>query len=134
MNQQTEKLVAKIYEQTHVKIEEDDPVLSLFLAQQVLIDELSNDLSDIQEEQYEKVQKMYQIDFDKSALLTSEMAEKIENSIESSLKAISQQKDKAKTQEYSSLYKKISNLSMMVYLFILVNLFVIGEVIFILKH
>lgn len=38
MNQQTEKLVAKIYEQTHVKIEEDDPVLSLFLAQQVLID------------------------------------------------------------------------------------------------
>jgi len=134
MNQQTEKLVAKIYEQTHVKIEEDDPVLSLFLAQQVLIDELSNDLSDIQEEQYEKVQKMYQIAFDKSALLTSEMAEKIENSIESSLKAISQQKDKAKTQEYSSLYKKISNLSMMVYLFILVNLFVIGEVIFILKH
>lgn len=122
MNQQTEKLVAKIYEQTHVKIEEDDPVLSLFLAQQVLIDELSNDLSDIQEEQYEKVQKMYQIAFDKSALLTSEMAEKIENSIESSLKAISQQKDKAKTQEYSSLYKKISNLSMMVYLFILVNL------------
>lgn len=134
MNQQTEKLVAKIYEQTHVKIEEDDPVLSLFLAQQVLIDELSNDLSDIQEEQYEKVQKMYQIAFDKSALLTSEMAEKIENSIESSLKAISQRKDKAKTQEYSSLYKKISNLSMMVYLFILVNLFVIGEVIFILKH
>lgn len=134
MNQQTEKLVAKIYEQTHVKIEEDDPVLSLFLAQQVLIDELSNDLSDIQEEQYEKVQKMYQIAFDKSALLTSEMAEKIENSIESSLKAITQQKDKAKTQEYSSLYKKISNLSMMVYLFILVNLFVIGEVIFILKH
>ena len=134
MNQQTEKLVAKIYEQTHVKIEEDDPVLSLFLAQQVLIDELSNDLSDIQEEQYEKVQKMYQIAFDKSALLTSVMAEKIENSIESSLKAISQQKDKAKTQEYSSLYKKISNLSMMVYLFILVNLFVIGEVIFILKH
>lgn len=134
MNQQTEKLVAKIYEQTHVKIEEDDPVLSLFLAQQVLIDELSNDLSDIQEEQYEKVQKMYQIAFDKSALLTSEMTEKIENSIESSLKAISQQKDKAKTQEYSSLYKKISNLSMMVYLFILVNLFVIGEVIFILKH
>lgn len=134
MNQQTEKLVAKIYEQTHVKIEEDDPVLSLFLAQQVLIDELSNDLSDIQEEQYEKVQKMYQTAFDKSALLTSEMAEKIENSIESSLKAISQQKDKAKTQEYSSLYKKISNLSMMVYLFILVNLFVIGEVIFILKH
>lgn len=134
MNQQTEKLVAKIYEQTHVKIEEDDPVLSLFLAQQVLIDELSNDLSDIQEEQYEKVQKMYQIAFDKSALLTSEMAEKIENSIESSLKAISQQKDKEKTQEYSSLYKKISNLSMMVYLFILVNLFVIGEVIFILKH
>lgn len=134
MNQQTEKLVAKIYEQTHVKIEEDDPVLSLFLAQQVLIDELSNDLSDIQEEQYEKVQKMYQIAFDKSALLTSEMAEKIENSIESSLKAISQQKTKAKTQEYSSLYKKISNLSMMVYLFILVNLFVIGEVIFILKH
>lgn len=134
MNQQTEKLVAKIYEQTHVKIEEDDPVLSLFLAQQVLIDELSNDLSDIQEEQYEKVQKMYQIAFDKSALITSEMAEKIENSIESSLKAISQQKDKAKTQEYSSLYKKISNLSMMVYLFILVNLFVIGEVIFILKH
>ena len=134
MNQQTEKLVAKIYEQTHVKIEEDDPVLSLFLAQQVLIDELSNDLSDIQKEQYEKVQKMYQIAFDKSALLTSEMAEKIENSIESSLKAISQQKDKAKTQEYSSLYKKISNLSMMVYLFILVNLFVIGEVIFILKH
>lgn len=134
MNQQTEKLVAKIYEQTHVKIEEDDPVLSLFLAQQVLIDELSNDLSDIQEEQYEKVQKMYQIAFDKSALLTSEMAEKIENSIESSLKAISQQKDKAKTQEYSSLYKKISNLSMMVYLFILANLFVIGEVIFILKH
>lgn len=134
MNQQTEKLVAKIYEQTHVKIEEDDPVLSLFLAQQVLIDELSNDLSDIQEEQYEKVQKMYQIAFDKSALLTSEMAEKIENSIERSLKAISQQKDKAKTQEYSSLYKKISNLSMMVYLFILVNLFVIGEVIFILKH
>lgn len=134
MNQQTEKLVAKIYEQTHVKIEEDDPVLSLFLAQQVLIDELSNDLSDIQEEQYEKVQKMYQIAFDKSALITSEMAEKIENSIESSLKAISQQKDKEKTQEYSSLYKKISNLSMMVYLFILVNLFVIGEVIFILKH
>lgn len=134
MNQQTEKLVAKIYEQTHVKIEEDDPVLSLFLAQQVLIDELSNDLSDIQEEQYEKVQKMYQIAFDKSALITSEMAEKIENSIESSLNAISQQKDKAKTQEYSSLYKKISNLSMMVYLFILVNLFVIGEVIFILKH
>ena len=134
MNQQTEKLVAKIYEQTHVKIEEDDPVLSLFLAQQVLMDELSNDLSDIQEEQYEKVQKMYQIAFDKSALLTSEMAEKIENSIESSLKAISQQKDKARTQEYSSLSKKISNLSMMVYLFILVNLFVIGEVIFILKH
>ena len=134
MNQQTEKLVAKIYEQTHVKIEEDDPVLSLFLAQQVLIDELSNDLSDIQEEQYEKVQKMYQIAFDKSALLTSEMAEKIENSIGSSLKAISQQKDKARTQEYSSLSKKISNLSMMVYLFILVNLFVIGEVIFILKH
>ena len=117
MNQQTEKLVAKIYEQTHVKIEEDDPVLSLFLAQQVLIDELSNDLSDIQEEQHEKVQKMYQIAFDKSALLTSEMAEKIENSIESSLKAISQQKDKARTQEYSSLSKKISNLSMMVYLF-----------------
>lgn len=134
MNQQTEKLVAKIYEQTHVKIEEDDPVLSLFLAQQVLIDELSNDLSDIQEEQYEKVQKMYQIAFDKSALLTSEMTEKIKNSIESSLKAISQQKDKARTQEYSSLSKKISNLSMMVYLFILVNLFVIGEVIFILKH
>lgn len=134
MNQQTEKLVAKIYEQTHVKIEEDDPVLSLFLAQQVLIDELSNDLSDIQEEQHEKVQKMYQIAFDKSALLTSEMAEKIENSIKSSLKAISQQKDKARTQEYSSLSKKISNLSMMVYLFILVNLFVIGEVIFILKH
>ena len=134
MNQQTEKLVAKIYEQTHVKIEEDDPVLSLFLAQQVLIDELSNDLADIQEEQHEKVQKMYQIAFDKSALLTSEMAEKIENSIESSLKAISQQKDKARTQEYSSLSKKISNLSMMVYLFILVNLFVIGEVIFILKH
>lgn len=129
-----ESLIKRIYEQTHEKINNDDPIVTLLIAQQVLIDELSNDLSEIQEEQYEKVQKMYQIAFDKSALLTSEMAEKIENSIESSLKAISQQKDKARTQEYSSLSKKISNLSMMVYLFILVNLFVIGEVIFILKH
>lgn len=78
MNHATEQIVAKIYQQTHVKIEADDPIVSLLIAQQLLFDELTNDLADIEEVEHEKIAKLYKAAFEKAAVITSEMTEKIQ--------------------------------------------------------
>lgn len=121
MNDQTEKLVTKIYEQTHQKIEPDDPILTLLIAQQILIDELTNNLSDIQDEEQEKIQKMYQIAFDKSAVIASDMADTIKREIKNHLQETLKAADAKSHKEFDVLSRKLQMLSVLIYICIAVN-------------
>lgn len=121
-----ESLIKRIYEQTHEKINNDDPIVTLLIAQQILIDDFNTDLETIQEESEERLQKMYNASYEKSAVLTMDMASKINKSIEELLQEISKRKESAKKSEYSSLLGKIKKLTMLIYVFIALNIGTIG--------
>jgi len=121
-----ESLIKRIYEQTHEKINNDDPIVTLLIAQQILFDDFNTDLETIQEESEERLQKMYNASYEKSAVLTMDMASKINKSIEELLQEISKRKESAKKSEYSSLLGKIKKLTMLIYVFIALNIGTIG--------
>lgn len=121
-----ESLIKRIYEQTHEKINNDDPIVTLLIAQQILFDDFNTDLETIQEESEERLQKMYNASYKKSAVLTMDMASKINKSIEELLQEISKRKESAKKSEYSSLLGKIKKLTMLIYVFIALNIGTIG--------
>lgn len=121
-----ESLIKRIYEQTHEKINNDDPIVTLLIAQQILFDDFNTDLETIQEESEERLQKMYNASYEKSAVLTMDMASKINKSIEELLQEISKRKESAKKSEYSSLLGKIKKLTMLIYVFITLNIGTIG--------
>lgn len=121
-----ESLIKRIYEQTHEKINNDDPIVTLLIAQQILFDDFNTDLETIQEESEERLQKMYNASYEKSAVLTMDMASKINKSIEELLQEISKRKESAKKSEYSSLLGKIKKLTMLIYVFLALNIGTIG--------
>lgn len=121
-----ESLIKRIYEQTHEKINNDDPIVTLLIAQQILFDDFNTDLETIQEESEERLQKMYKASYEKSAVLTMDMASKINKSIEELLQEISKRKESAKKSEYSSLLGKIKKLTMLIYVFLALNIGTIG--------
>jgi hypothetical protein len=121
-----ESLIKRIYEQTHEKINNDDPIVTLLIAQQILFDDFNTDLETIQEESEERLQKMYNATYEKSAILTMDMASKINKSIEEKLQEISRRKESSKKSEYSSLSGKIKKLMMLFYIFIALNIGTIG--------
>lgn len=121
-----ESLIKRIYEQTHEKINNDDPIVTLLIALQILFDDFNTDLETIQEESEERLQKMYNASYEKSAVLTMDMASKINKSIEELLQEISKRKESAKKSEYSSLLGKIKKLTMLIYVFIALNIGTIG--------
>lgn len=121
-----ESLINRIYEQTHEKINNDDPIVTLLIAQQILFDDFNTDLETIQEESEERLQKMYNASYEKSAVLTMDMASKINKSIEELLQEISKRKESTKKSEYSSLLGKIKKLTMLIYVFIALNIGTIG--------
>lgn len=121
-----ESLIKRIYEQTHEKINNDDPIVTLLIAQQILFDDFNTDLETIQEESEERLQKMYNATYEKSAILTMDMASKINKSIEEKLQEISRRKESSKKSEYNSLSGKIKKLMMLFYIFIALNIGTIG--------
>lgn len=121
-----ESLIKRIYEQTHEKINNDDPIVTLLIAQQILFDDFNTDLETIQEESEERLQKMYKASYEKSAVLTMDMASKINKSIEELLQEISKRKESAKKSEYSFLLGKIKKLTMLIYVFLALNIGTIG--------
>lgn len=121
-----ESLIKRIYEQTHEKINNDDPIVTLLIAQQILFDDFNTDLETIQEESEERLQKMYNASYEKSAVLTMELASKINKSIEEKLQEISRRKESSKKSEYNSLSGKIKKLMMLFYIFIALNIGTIG--------
>lgn len=121
-----ESLIKRIYEQTHEKINNDDPIVTLLIALQILFDDFNTDLETIHEESEERLQKMYNASYEKSAVLTMDMASKINKSIEELLQEISKRKESAKKSEYSSLLGKIKKLTMLIYVFIALNIGTIG--------
>lgn len=121
-----ESLIKRIYEQTHEKINNDDPIVTLLIAQQILFDDFNTDLETIQEESEERLQKMYNASYEKSAVLTMDMASKINKSIEELLQEISKRKESTKKSEYSPLLRKIKKLTMLIYVFIALNIGTIG--------
>lgn len=121
-----ESLIKRIYEQTHEKINNDDPIVTLLIAQQLLFDDFNTDLKTIQEESEERLQKIYNASYEKSAVLTMDMASKISKSIEEKLQEISKRKESAKKSEYNSLSGKIKKLMVLFYIFIALNIGTIG--------
>ncbi|MBQ3775156.1 MAG: hypothetical protein II847_03385 [Ruminobacter sp.] len=117
-----ESLIKRIYEQTHEKINDDDPIVTLLIAQQILFDDFNTDLETIQEESEERLQKMYNASYEKSAVLTMDMASKIGKSIDEKLQEITRRKEAAKKSEYNSLSGKMKKLTMLFYVFITLNI------------
>ena len=117
-----ESLIKRIYEQTHEKINDDDPIVTLLIAQQILFDDFNTDLETIQEESEERLQKMYNASYEKSAVLTMDMASKIGKSIDEKLQEITRRKEAAKKSEYNSLSGKMKKLTMLFYVIITLNI------------